>query len=502
MEEVRAQPLQVVRDVLTQTSRGLGGPLADAVRGVQGRLDSPIRLLVAGRVSVGKSTLVNALLRQRVARTDAGPCTQAVVRYAFGSQQRAVVHCRDGQSLTIPLTRAGRLPASLPVPPQEVVVVDVFLASRYLAGPTGLTLVDTPGLSAVDQHPDGTLRQVLDGLAHGDASPMEIDAVVFVLGERVHNDEINALRDLRERAGGRTGGSVSAIGVVTKADLFRKDDHDPMLLARQRACQHAVVLRDLVSSVLPVSGLLAETGATSALREDDAAALEALAGELGGDYAALDWRSSFLQESPKIGLLQRRRLMSLLDVYGLRSTVQSIDGGARGAVQLSSALVKLSGIEDLRCALRERLRGEREALRAGWALQRLSQLTFAPGLRGSPGLAELGEAVEALTLSTSLHRLRELELRYLAETDGFEDAGLSADALRLTGRGTLAERLDAPDDSHLADSAGRGVARWRRYLATAPSPRQARSAYTAIVSYEIAWDEVEGGARDTARAVP
>src|SRR5579884_3992518 len=60
------------------------------------RLRQPLRIAVAGRVKAGKSTLVNALLGQRVAPTDVSECTRVVTWFHYGTPQRVEVHMVDG----------------------------------------------------------------------------------------------------------------------------------------------------------------------------------------------------------------------------------------------------------------------------------------------------------------------------------------------------------------------------------------------------------------------
>ena len=60
------------------------------------RLDEPLRVAIAGKVKAGKSTLLNALVGEQVAPTDAGECTRVVTWYRDGATPRIVLHPRDG----------------------------------------------------------------------------------------------------------------------------------------------------------------------------------------------------------------------------------------------------------------------------------------------------------------------------------------------------------------------------------------------------------------------
>ena len=55
-----------------------GTPHEPRLTAVRDRLDEPLRVAIAGRVKSGKSTLLNALVGDRLAPTDAGECTRIV----------------------------------------------------------------------------------------------------------------------------------------------------------------------------------------------------------------------------------------------------------------------------------------------------------------------------------------------------------------------------------------------------------------------------------------
>ncbi|SUA48521.1 Predicted GTPase [Nocardia africana] len=48
------------------------------------RLDQPLRVALAGQLKAGKSTLLNALVGQDIAPTDATECTRMVTWYRHG----------------------------------------------------------------------------------------------------------------------------------------------------------------------------------------------------------------------------------------------------------------------------------------------------------------------------------------------------------------------------------------------------------------------------------
>src|SRR5580700_5297668 len=71
------------------------------------RLREPMRVAVVGRVKAGKSTIVNAMLGQRVAPTDVSECTRLVTWFRYGYPQRVVLELRDGTEMATQLSSAG-----------------------------------------------------------------------------------------------------------------------------------------------------------------------------------------------------------------------------------------------------------------------------------------------------------------------------------------------------------------------------------------------------------
>ena len=59
------------------------------------RFDEPLRVAIAGKVKAGKSTLLNALVGEEIAPTDAGECTRVVTWYLDAPAPKVTMFPRD-----------------------------------------------------------------------------------------------------------------------------------------------------------------------------------------------------------------------------------------------------------------------------------------------------------------------------------------------------------------------------------------------------------------------
>ena len=269
------QLLEVLETVHVDDSQ-----LANELSEIRSRLSAPLRVALVGRVSSGKSTLLNSLLGQIVAPTDAGECTEVATSFEYGFPERVEIRLNNGNIEQIRLDALGRLPERLPVPKDEVQDVRVWLANENLHT---LTLVDTPGFSSGQAEVNAnTDVDVLDRRTRQAAA--NCDAVVFVLNQTLRADDMDVLRAFQEGQPGSSS-AVNAVGALTKADKLANGSADPLEKAEalakrysERHCRH-------LSEVVPVIGLWSETAESGALDEQDVAGLIRLA-EMDGE--ALD----------------------------------------------------------------------------------------------------------------------------------------------------------------------------------------------------------------------
>ena len=269
----RAETAGVIARIeqLCELAQQLGGTeVAATVASIRARLHQPLRVAVAGRVKAGKSTLLNALVGERLAPTDAGECTRIVTWYRQGISYGVDATLETGEARPLRFDRTERvLDIDLDeLHPDEVHHLDVTWPASRLAT---MTLVDTPGLESLDEDRSLRTRQLFG--VEGE-SPSEVDAVVYLM-RHLHPTDRTFLDAFLDRSFSRPS-PVNAIAVLSRADEIgagRLDAVDSAAAVAQRYAADDRV-RALCSTVVPVAGLIAETGFT--LREDEVGALRQL----------------------------------------------------------------------------------------------------------------------------------------------------------------------------------------------------------------------------------
>ena len=122
-------------------------------------------------MKAGKSTLLNALVGERLAATDAGECTRIVTWYRHALGYRVTAELRPSGTAELPFRREdGELLIELGDTPLESIErIEVGWPSQKL---TDLTLIDTPGLGSTDERTsERTSHALLDAEPTARARP-------------------------------------------------------------------------------------------------------------------------------------------------------------------------------------------------------------------------------------------------------------------------------------------------------------------------------------------
>jgi hypothetical protein len=480
----------------------IGVPAGDQVRRVRARLDEPLRVAIAGRLKAGKSTLVNALIGRRVAPTEVGECTRVVTQFRYGTVDRVDVVRRDGNRVSLPLDEAGMIPQRLGVPTRDVAYVDVTLTTDNLRA---LTVVDTPGLASTNRSVSAGAQRFLLG---DTTAPLDDDldadslgaisgaeAIAYVFTQSIRGDDLAALEAFRTVSARLAGNPINSVGLFNKVDKLVDGVTDPWPVAGPLAASQAAVLRRVVSDVVPVVGLLAETTEAGRLTAGDCEALRQLAALPPADKAVLLASVDlFVNRPAPVPPAQRERLLTLLDLYGIGFSLAQLAARPQlGSGDLVRMLLAASGFPRLRQTIDHTFRWRTDAIKAGWALSTLEQVA---GTAGSSRDREvLRDAIERVLQRPEYHRLRLLEVVQLVTTGVVElpetmEQELTRLALSHDPQWILGLPTAGPEQ--LVKAAVDAAARWRVYAVAGASPAQSRVAQVAHRGFHLLSQQVRG----------
>jgi predicted GTPase len=485
-----ANQVRAIADLARRAAAGTDQ--AVAVEIVGRRLDEPLRVAIAGRVKAGKSTLLNALVGERLASTDAGECTRIVTWYRHGLGYRVTADLRpDGRAELDFRRQDGELLIDLgALDVDDIERIQVGWPSAKLES---MTLIDTPGLGSTDERTSArTMASLLDA---GVDSPAEADAVLYLV-RHLHHGDARFLEAFMDHSIAHAS-PVNAVVVLSRADEIGAARPDALDSARSIAERYAADprVRELASGVLPVAGLLAETGAT--LRQEQFDWLRALARldpEARGHLLTSVERFRDPERNP-LGEEIREDLLARFGLFGLRLAVRLVaEGEVRTATELSGALLEHSGIRALQRVLAEAYGARATLLKARSALVALRAIGVALGRDGVAGSSDVIEAVDRLQASSGALAL--LRLQHLMLAGHLALADLDREEIdRLCGDGDGATRLGLPPDATsdaVRSAALAGVERWR---ARAGNPLSDRRLIEAAEIVSRAYEAIHAAAK-------
>jgi hypothetical protein len=488
-----ADQVKAVCDLAADLLRG--SPWAEDVDRIRRRLDGPLRVAIAGRVKAGKSTLLNALVGERLAATDAGECTTLVTWYQDGLTYDVQAVGRDGIERAVPFRRAdGALHLDLagldPSTIERIVVTWPSSALRHV------TLIDTPGLASINDENSLRTRAFL---AMGEERPSDADAVIYLM-RHLHRSDAEFLGAFLDRSVAAAS-PINAVSVLSRADEIGACRLDAMESATRIAARYQSdpVVRSLCTNVVPMAGLLAETGLT--LREEEAAAVRML---LATPDALLDRMllssDGFCDGASSDLTVERRRdLLDRLGLYGLRLLVHEMRAGrcVTGA-DMARLLVASSGLGGLRGLITDRFLPRARVLQARTALSALRDLARSVNAEAPDAARRLDaevERVESSVLDFGQLRLAHLVLSGTVDFSADEQSEMH----RLLGVGSsLRTRLalvDAADAAEVQGAALTAVGRWRtRAAEPMHDSATAEACETMAHSFEALYAEAVGAA--------
>jgi dynamin family protein len=479
-----------VRGVLRRAIRVYGDDpaIAAELRAQLDRLDEPLRVAIAGKVKAGKSTLLNGLVGELIAPTDAGECTKVVTWYRDAPSPRVVSYPDDGDPRPLPIRRDnGALAVELRgMPAERLRKIVVDWPSQSLRG---VTLIDTPGIGSMSVH---SSRRTLAMLTPDDDSPAEADAVIYLM-KHLHAADAEFLESFRDQGVARAS-SVNTIAVISRADEVGGGRIDAMLSARRIARRYRTepALRGLCQTVLPVAGLLAATGRT--LRQAEFTTLASLAAAPREEMDDVLLSTHRFLRSDKVAALaelsyeRRKELLVRFGIFGLRLSMMYVRQGRDSSPALAAELVRASGLHELQDVLAVQFAQRRDLLKARSGLLAVERV-----LDSGPGVGHRADPAEAKALAAEVERIGSgahefVELRLLSALRCGDvvlpDAESETAQRLLGGQGVApAQRLalgTTASDGEVRATALRELHSWRRRAEDPFADRAAVRTYRAV----------------------
>jgi hypothetical protein len=352
-----------------------------------------------------------------------------------------------------------------------------------------MAVVDTPGLNTVTEANEESTTNFLgvsgrEGAQTADAVG-RADALVFLLPV-LRQTDADVLRGFAKLFGGSALSSASAVAVLSKIDRLQRVA-DPVAAAAPIAARMATELRGVVSTVVPVVGLLAETARAAIFTEADARALVTVAevdDELDREDMLLSAEDFLRFDGLKLDVPVRRRLLALLDIHGLDVAIRAIDAGASTASDLLKVFAERSGFDTLRSAVVDRFSAQAEVFKAHAAMNDLRRASYLrTDADNARALRALRSPLEKIELDPSMQRLRLLEVAHAVSAGELTlPEALLDDVLALS----------TPDDPRSVgrDAAAAGASRWATWGNDARrSPAESRLARVVKDAFEAVWAE-------------
>lgn len=174
-------------------------------------INSPLLIMVMGEFSTGKSTFINALVGESIAKVDAKPTTAVITKLTYGAQDRIRVHYQDGSIREYGREEFERLTAEADDDANKLhESMDYVERTLPIDILKSMSIIDSPGLNSIKQVHEDMTRHFMD----------KADTVLWMFDANKPGSqtEIDALKCLNPR--------LTPLVLVNKIDGIDEDEGD------------------------------------------------------------------------------------------------------------------------------------------------------------------------------------------------------------------------------------------------------------------------------------
>lgn len=350
------------------------------------RLDSPLRVAIVGVMKAGKSTLMNALLKEKLLFTSALEATYTVTWFKYGETPKLKVVFRDGSIEEAPITDLEKWT----VMPEEgqahqldrVKHVEVYYPNEILQK---MELIDTPGLESTTDTASGNTRDFLGQKRSEEAARLttenasEAEAIIYAFSRGASGRDAEVMAAFGE--GSRNASPINAIGLFTKADIYwncaANPGEDPLETIAEACVGYRKQLRDKLYTVLPVTAKCVEC--VSNIDDDAFSVLQQLAAV--EPFVLEDFLSDAVIFSTEpadaempVSAEDRKYVLDLFGQYGVYKCVQAVREGI-GREELLDYMYQISGVRTAAKVVRRHFGNRAFLIKTEYILNRIRKLT-------------------------------------------------------------------------------------------------------------------------------
>lgn len=357
LSENTAKLIKNMTNMLLSADSGEFADLSKELDSMQKRLGDPLRVAIVGVMKAGKSTLMNAIMKEKILFTGTLEATYTVTWFKYGKNPHLGIVFKDGSEQQAPYSDLekwtvrpeGKEKTRL----DDVAHVEIYYPNEILKT---MELIDTPGLESTyktdAQNTMDFLGQTLSAQADKVTSETasQAEAIIYAFSRGVQGRDADVLDAFKGEA--NSSSPINAIGIFTKADAYwncaASPQTNPLSIVAEACEGYKNKLRDKLYTIMPVVAKPVETVA-----EMDAVTFDIFARLAKVETSTLleflvdanMFSTEPVDADMPVSTKDRAHVLKLFGQYGIYTIVQAVKKGV-AFEQLPSYMYELSGVED------------------------------------------------------------------------------------------------------------------------------------------------------------